>query len=67
MKKLEDQQQEMYQKVSQAEILETSYHEVTSKLIEMERLNLSLENEVKQLNNQLSLHKSQLEEFQSKL
>ncbi len=34
----------MYQKVNQAEILETSYHEVLAKLIEMERLNLSLEN-----------------------
>jgi hypothetical protein len=60
MKKLEDQKKEMIEKVSQAEIIGISYKEVLVKLIEMERLNTSLENEVNQLNNQLSLHKSQI-------
>ena len=60
MKKLEDQKKEMTEKVSQAEIIGISYKEVLVKLIEMERLNTSLENEVNQLNNQLSLHKSQI-------
>ena len=60
MKKLEDQKKEMIEKVSQAEMIGISYKEVLVKLIEMERLNTSLENEVNQLNNQLSLHKSQI-------